>query len=466
MDLIEACGDDRLFQPWFRDPATWRSWFTFIRAAFALPPEDGDLETFTRCTGRASWPSEPAAEAWLTCGRRSGKSFMLALIATYLALFKDWKQHLSPGEVATIMVVACDRRQARTIMRFISGFLIECPLLAAEVVREAHSSAEGWQFELANRVVIEVHTPSFRKVRGYSIVAALLDEVAFWRSEDTANPDREVLEAIRPALATVPGSMLLAASSPYARRGVFWDMHRRHYAQDGAVLVWTAPTTTMNPLISSRVVDEALARDAALASSEWLAEFRGDLEIFCSREAVEACIEPGCYERRAGGERRYGAFVDPSGGRQDSMTLGVAHKEGDCVILDCLREVKPPFDPSSVVVEFAEVLRDYGLSAISGDRYAAEWVAAEFRSAGISYQASDRPKGDLYRELLPLINSRRVELLDNAKLVAQLVSLERRVGRGGRDAIDHPPGAHDDLANAMAGALVLAVGRQRLPLVW
>ena len=103
---------------------------------------------------------------------------------------------------------------------------------------------------------------------------------------------------------------------------------------------------------------------------------------------------------------------------------------------------------------------------MNGDRYGGEWPVAEFRPHGIGYQVAEKPKSDLYRELLPLINSRRVELLDHPRLVAQLCSLERRVGRGGRDAIDHPPGAHDDVANAVAGALVLAVGRQRLPLVW
>ena len=50
-----------------------------------------------------------------------------------------------------------------------------------------------------------------------------------------------------------------------------------------------------------------------------------------------------------------------------------------------------------------------------------------------------------------MVNSRRVELLDRPKLVKQLVSLERRVGRGGRDSIDHAPGMHDDVANAVAG---------------
>ena len=66
------------------------------------------------------------------------------------------------------------------------------------------------------------------------------------------------------------------------------------------------------------------------------------------------------------------------------------------------------------------------------------------------------PKNDLYRELLPLLNGGRAELLDHPRLAAQLCSLERRTARGGRDSIDHPPGAHDDVANCVAGAIVTA----------
>jgi hypothetical protein len=50
-------------------------------------------------------------------------------------------------------------------------------------------------------------------------------------------------------------------------------------------------------------------------------------------------------------------------------------------------------------------------------------------------------------------------LLENRTLVAQLCSLERRTARGGRDSIDHPPGGHDDLANAAMGALLLTGGK-------
>jgi hypothetical protein len=61
----------------------------------------------------------------------------------------------------------------------------------------------------------------------------------------------------------------------------------------------------------------------------------------------------------------------------------------------------------------------------------------------------------LYLFLLPLVNSERVELLDDERLINQLTGLERRTSRGGRDSVDHAPGSHDDRANACAGAIVL-----------
>jgi hypothetical protein len=74
-------------------------------------------------------------------------------------------------------------------------------------------------------------------------------------------------------------------------------------------------------------------------------------------------------------------------------------------------------------------------------------------------------KSDIYKNLLPLINSGSVELLDNSRLISQLCSLERRKARGGRDSIDHGPGQHDDVANAVAGSLVLLTLDDRRALI-
>jgi hypothetical protein len=383
---------------------------------------------------------------------------VLALCAVFLACFRDHGRNLAPGERGTVMVIARDRVQARTILRYVRALLTGVPMLAKLVEREV---AEG--FDLSGGVTIEVASASYRSVRGYTIVAALCDELAFWPTENTTDPDYEILDALRPGMATIPGAMLLCASSPYARRGALWDAHRRHFAKDDdPILVWRADTRTMNPTVPQRVIDEATERDPASAAAEYGAEFRSDIESFITREAIEACVSFDVRERAPMSGQHYFGFVDPSGGSADSMTLAVGHKEGDVVIVDALRERKPPFSPEDVVAEFSALLKSYHVASITGDRYAGEWPREQFRKAGISYEAAQKAKSDLYRDLLPQLNSRQLDLLDHPRLIAQLCGLERRTARGGRDSIDHQPGGHDDLANALAGmAAVAAGGRYR-----
>jgi hypothetical protein len=447
--ILDAINDPKLFQPWFRKHKSWETWLIFLAALFALPMSAEQFKIYQQCTGRTAPLSQPATEGWLVCGRRAGKSFILALVAVFIACFHDFRSSLAPGERGTILIVAVDRRQARVILRYISALLNGVPMLARMIEREA---AEA--FDLSNSITIEVGTASFRTIRGYTIVAALLDELAFFRTDDAADPDFEILDAIRPGMATIPGAMLLCASSPYARRGALWTAHRKHFGKDGdPVLVWQADTRTMNPTVPQRVTDEATERDPASAAAEYGAQFRSDVESFVNREAVEACVSVGVRERPPTSGVTYSAFVDPSGGSVDSMTLAIGHQEDDVAVLDAIRERRPPFSPEDVVLEFSAILKSYRISNVTGDRYAGEWPRERFREHGFAYELAAKPKSDLYRDLLPAINSRMVDLLEDARLVAQIVGLERRTARGGRDSIDHAPGAHDDLANAVAGVV-------------
>ncbi|MEX2430301.1 MAG: hypothetical protein WD645_00095, partial [Dehalococcoidia bacterium] len=453
MNLLRACDDPNLFGPWFRDRDTWAAWRAFLAALFALPMTEDELATYRACTGRTEPPAAPFTEAWLVCGRRAGKSFVLALCAVYLACFRDWRPHLAPGERATVLVIASDRRQARVIFRYALGLLTNVALLRSLV-----SSQTAGVIELSNGVSIEVGTASFRSTRGYTLVAALCDELAYWRTDDSAaNPDTEILDALRPGMATVPGALLLCASSPYARRGALWEAHQRWHGRDGApALVWQASTRTMNPTVPQSVVDEALERDPASAAAEWLGTFRSDVESYIGREAVLACVEAGLRERPSVPGCSYFSFTDPSGGSSDSMTCAVCHRDGGLIILDAVREIQAPFDPESATTEFVAFLRSYGIRRTTGDRYASQWVQQAFQKRGISYEASELSKSALYQNLLPVLNGRTVRLLDHPRLVEQICGLERRTARGGRDTIDHAPGARDDVANAVAGALVLA----------
>src|SRR5262245_50135780 len=148
---------------------TWMPWRAFLGALFGLPLSAEEAALAAQCTGRADLPAAAFSEAWLVCGRRSGKSFVLALVAVFLACFRDFRAHLGPGERATIMVIATDRKQARTIYRFASA-LLTIPQFARLVTRR---TAE--QIHLRTGAAIEIHTATFRRTRGYAIAAALLD---------------------------------------------------------------------------------------------------------------------------------------------------------------------------------------------------------------------------------------------------------------------------------------------------
>ncbi len=451
MNILEAMDDANVFAPHFKGPS-WKPWKAALAAIFALPMDDEAMATYRGCTGRYNAPLVPFAEAAFCVGRRGGKSRILALVAVYLATFRDYRPHLAPGECATVVIMAANRAQARSIFRFVIGLLKAVPLIQPMI---ADDNTE--QITLSNRVIIEIATASFRTTRGYSFAAVLADELAFWRLEESsANPDVEIMRAVRPGMASIPGSILLLASSPYAKKGELYNAFRRHYGKDDArVLFWKAPTELMNSCVDKRIIEEARESDPEAARAEYDAEFRDDLADYITRETIDAVTMLGRTELPPCSDITYSAFCDPSGGVNDAMTLAVAHLSGGAIcVLDAVLEVRPPFDPEVAVAACTAVLRRFGVTRVIGDKYAGEWPRARFAEHGISFEQSARPKSDLYHDLLPLLNARRVELLDHHRLAAQLVGLERRTSRQGRDSIDHSPGGHDDLANVVAGVLV------------
>ena len=462
VSLTRCLDDPNLFGKFFKG-SSWRAWRVFMKALFAEPVDEAGLAIYRAATGRTAWPVSPFGEAALIVGRRGGKSRILATIAVFLATTRDYASHLAPGEVATIAIIAANRPQARSIFRFVSGLLKAVPLMKPMLTDETTET-----IVLDNRVVIEITTASFRTARGYSFAAVLADEVAFWRSDETsANPDVEIMRALRPGLANIPGSMLLIASSPYAKRGELYGVFRKHYGRDDArVFVWKAGTAEMNPSIDRAIIEEAYESDPEAARAEYGAEFRDDLADYISKEAIDAVVCWGRAELPPEPGQVYSAFCDPSGGVSDAMTLAIGHLSRRSVCtLDALLEIRPPFDPEQAVARCAALLRRYQVATVSGDKYAGEWPRARFAEHGITFEQSARPKSDLYGDLLPLLNAGRVELLDHPRLSSQLTGLERRTARSGRDSIDHAPGGHDDLANAVAGVLVGLDLDRRPPLV-
>lgn len=449
--ILDAMESPELFGPFFSHP-DWRAWKAFLGALYGLPLGASLRPIAARHTAREAALDAPVREAWMCVGRRGGKSRIAALLATYTACFHDYRPHMAPGELARIPVIAADMDQAGAIFGYVRGFLDAVPALRAMV----KGRITGHRVELGTGVEIIVRAATFRGLRSRPTPLILCDEIAFWRNEESSNPDHEILRALRPGMLTIPGSMLIGLSSPYARKGVLWEAYRKYYGQpDPRVLVWQASTTDMHPSADAEgEITRAYEDDPIAAAAEYGGEFRRDLEAYLSLEVLDAITVRDRKEVPPIWGQDYAAFVDPSGGSQDSMTLAIAHPEGDGLVLDYVAEKSPPFSPDGVCAEFAAILKRYKILSVRGDRYAGEWPRERFTVHGIGYDPCDVPKSDLYLQCLPFLTGGRVQLLDQPRLLSQLAGLDRRTARGGRDSIDHPPGGHDDVANAAVGALL------------
>ena len=454
IDLIDALDDPNLFGPWFSGPS-WRPWRAVLKAACGHALDDDDLAIF-RAVAQRDPPRRRVRELWAVAGRRAGKDSIASAIAAHAAGFVDYSPVLRPGEKASVLCLAVDRTQAKIALGYARAYFARIPMLKELVTRE---TADG--LELATLADLSVIASNFRTVRGRAIALAILDECAFFRDESSAAPDVETYTALVPGMATVPNSLMVGMSSPYRKAGLLYTKWKDHFAKPGDdVLVIQAPSRALNPTLPQRLVDEAMERDPAAARAEWLGEWRDDISGYIARELVEAAVDRGVTVRpRAEGKQHF-AFVDASGGVHDSYTAAVAHAEGDKVILDCLVEIRAPFNPTVATATVAETIKSYGLRECTGDRYSAGWVVEAFAANEIAYRHSDRDRSAIYADALPLFTSGRARLLDNPRLVTQFANLERRTSSTGRDRIDHPAnGGADDASNSAAGALTMACGK-------
>ncbi len=426
-----------------------RPWRVLLIAGMGEALDDDERLLFKELTGgREREPGELVEELIAVIGRRGGKSSGISVLATHIAGLCEHPA-LVRGERGVLLIIAPDQKQADIVLDYITANFEGSPILKQLVdVRTARS------LRLNNNVTIEVRASDFRNLRGPTFIAVIIDEVAFLLNENSANPDDEILNAVRPGLATTGGPLIMI-SSPYARRGELWRTYQKHFGPTGDPLILVAKGSSreFNPTLPQSVVDRAYERDPASADAEFGGNFRRDISGFVLPEAVHACVSAKVLERPPQRGISYFGCVDPSGGSSDSFSLAIGHVDHarQMVILDCLREITPPFSPEAATGELAKVLRSYHINRITGDRYAGDWPVEQFAKHNIFFEQSAKAKSDLYIDLLPLLNSCRVELLDHPKLIAQLCNLERRAGRSGRDSIDHPPNQHDDLCNALAG---------------
>lgn len=465
MNIIDAIKDEHLFRPFLADRdlgiSTWNGWMAVLRCMYGMPVPESRHGYIQQVTGRPydSMPETGFSTLLALTGRRCGKSRIASVLATYEAVLSGRHERLASGERGMVLVISPSKDQSRVVKDYIVGLFNKSPLLKGQIAAETKSS-----ITLQSGVRIEIAAGSFATVRGYTLLAAVIDEACFFGMEEDSKvkSDTELVTSLKPALLTTGGPMIVI-SSPYAKRGWCYRTYQRNFGNPaGKVLVVNAPSMVLNPTLPQSAIDEALAEDYARARSEYYAEFRDDVGIFLPRSVIEACVVPGRKELLPDERTKYVAFCDVSGGRSDDATLAIAHRCERKAIIDVVKQYRPPFNPNAIIGEMVEELRRFDIRRITGDNYSAEFVASAFKDRGVTYIKADKPKSQLYAELLPRLCSGEVELLDNETLIHQLSSLERRTRSGGKDIIDHPSRGKDDVANSVAGVATIVCHNRTL----
>lgn len=447
--IDRALVDQRLLGAGLGDASSWATWVAVLKAAFGLLLSEEEQQAFVAVAGNRAPPTKRVRELWAVVGRRGGKSRIAAALAAFFATFVQYK--LAAGEKGLVLVLAASQAQARVVFDYCLGFLTQSPVLKQEIV-----SITKNEIRLRNGITIAIHSNSFRTIRGRTLCACIFDEVSYWRDETSATPDAEVYSAVLPALLTT-GGMLIGISTGYRRAGLLYQKYRDFFGIDSAdTLIVQGSTQVFNKTIDDVAIAAQRAADPAAAPSEWDGTFRDDISAFLDDQLIESAIEHGRpleLPPLLGTSAYYKAFIDASGGRGDAYSLAIGHKEGEHFVIDVVRGTHPPFDPVEVTKQYAALLKQYRIGEVTGDHYAAEWVAGAWRDCGMRYIRSELPKSAIYLEALPLFARGLVRLPDHPRLLRELRLLERHTHRSGKDSVDHGRNGSDDYANACCGVL-------------
>ena len=420
-----------------------------LKSTYGLALNEAELDIYRRGTGRSEYDAREQEEVTLIGGRRGGKT---CKIEAPIAVYEAFRDHgLPPGEEATIMLLAPQLKQAQIAFRFIRKYLLRSKILSKRIVKQSKN-----EITLDNGITIGCYPCSYVAVRGVTIVAVICDEMAFWRHEETfANPEQEILDALRPGMATILRPKLIKTSTPFKKEGVLWSEFQRRAGLNYPV--WQAPTPEMNPTVPHKVFQKARQLDEPKFRREYLAEFSENVTSWVDPEILQSSVQQNRTKLPPLPDTPYFAAIDP-GFTHDDFALAIAHRspQGVIVLDRAVRwrgTKRQPVAFEDVCRQVKEQLDEFQLNFVISDQCYAQAVKQKLLELGIYCEIdplgkTTRPQ--IFANLRHLLVQRRIELLDDPELLNQLRCLEERKKDGGSIDIRSSNQMRDDLAVVVA----------------
>jgi hypothetical protein len=428
-------------------------------------------------------------------GRRSGKTDQIFSTASaYEITLGGHKRFVREGQQFKMLFLAQTVGDAQQNMNFIRLALQESPELSKLLAEKDVAS----EIRLKNGLVVEPAPANKSIGRGHAIPVALLDENAFWYTDkDAANPDFEVLRAIRHAQSQFPDSKVFLPSTPWAEQGILWEAYQagtlgrklrcdackaksaficEHYVEEREqfedTLVMHASTAAMESLdavlkskeLARRRLQKIRREDPEAFPRESLALFIKTIAGWLNTEKIAKAIDHGVHARTRQPRVNYIAAMDPAF-RNDSFAFTIVHHDPKLgIVQDWVEYWEPepgiPLKPGDVLDQIKQRLQMFGLEMVYSDQYQLESLQQLALDRGFSisgYDFTGKSKAVITGGFRMLLNQERVRLLDHEVQRDQLEKLQKRVMQSGTVQIAAPPGKHDDLAMVLMLATRIAL---------
>lgn len=441
MNIIEFIEDPNLINDQSLSPAQKMS----LKAVYGLPLNKQERKLFRETTALTRYIPKEWEEASFILARRSGKSDKIASnIALYEACAREHK--LSKGEIGVVMLVSSElRRQSRILYSYILHKLQDS-LILSKLIKNITSE----EISLTNGVIIQVYPCNVARIRGASLITFIGDEVSFWKHEGR-DIDVDVLDAARPGL-SFPYSKMIKISSPHMMQGEIYNDFKKYFGkQNRDVLVFQGSTELFNPTYSKKRLKRMKTRNPVTYQTEYMANFRSDMSSMYDPLIIDKAVNHDRpMELPPQSEHRYRAFVDTAGGGgKDAFAIAIGHLEDKKVVVDVVRSRQPKFNPDEVSAQYSELLDQYSVYSVVGDRFSGDFALHSFASNGVDYEKCEKSKSELYLESEGVFNTERIEIPNRELLSTQLKNLVRKARAGGRDSVDSD--LPEDEANVVAG---------------
>jgi hypothetical protein len=191
----------------------------------------------------------------LNCCRQAGKSTTVAVLGLARALFEPFTQ---------VLLVSRSFRQSAELFRTVTGFhrRLGSELLKRQTVQE---------LQLTNHSRVVCLPCREETIRGYANIGLLI-------IDEAARVPDDLYRAVRPMLA-VSGGHLICLSTPYGKRGFFWEA----WARGGPD--WHRIEVPANRI--PRIEPDFLAEERRALGESWFRQ-----EYHCSFEALEGLVYP------------------------------------------------------------------------------------------------------------------------------------------------------------------------------